>query len=151
MLVNNVKPSIINHLGGFMIKPGVNRIPNKTWKDMKVHPTIARKIEEGQLVEEQDSVELEAAGDERSAERDHLKEMKPPHAKALIEQTMDLELLKLWLSVETRNQLKGSLQRQIKSLEEPATPRDRSKSRQIETGRGVVTETLTAKPGAQDD
>jgi hypothetical protein len=150
MLLNNTKKSIINHLGGFMIMPGVNPIENKTWKEMKKHPTIARKLEEGELVEEMDAGALEA-GDEQLAQRDHLLSLKEPQARGLVEQTFDLALLNLWLSVEKRNRVKGVIQKQIKTMETPAPNRDRSQSRQIETGRGPVVENLTARPGAQDD
>lgn len=152
MIVINEKPTIL-HTNGRRLMPGTNVVEPSWWAKTRKHKSIQKRLELGLIVEETDFEESESLGDDLAPEaaREHLKTLKVAQAKALVEDTVDLPLLKAWLEREDRNQVKGVLKRQIERLEEPAEMRDRSKGRQIVTGRGLETIEVTARPDARDD
>lgn len=152
MIIVNTKPNVL-HVNGKTLMPGTNVVEPSWWAKTRMHPSIQKRLELGIIEEETDAEEAEQLGDELAPEMaaDHLKSLKVNQAKALIEQTVDLKLLKTWQEREDRNQVKGVLKRQIEKLEEAPEMRDRSQTRQIVTGRGPDVIEVKATPGAQDD
>ncbi len=155
MIVNLKKPGMVNLGNKVTLKPGPNSVDLKMWKEKRNHPIIKHYIEEGLIVEEQDIEEVEAIGEDASAQKkaeiEHLKTLKVPQAKQLVEETTNVELLKAWSDVEDRNQVKSALKKQLEKLTEPAEKRDRAQTRQIVTGRGPEVVEVQVTPGPQDD
>lgn len=155
MLVTLKKPGMINLGNKMTLKPGPNTVDLQVWKKRRTHPIIAKMLEDGLIVEEQEIEDVEKIGAnphaQKEAELEHLKTLKIPQAKALVEETTSVELLNGWLAREDRNQVKGAITKQIEKLTAPAEKRDRNQTRQIVTGRGPDVVELEARPGAQDD
>src|SRR5690606_29612954 len=99
MIVTNKKPNII-HVNGIRLKPGVNTVDGDWWAKTRKHPTIQKKLELGLLVEEYDAelseirTELDGKDADREADFEHIKTLSVSNASRLVQETVDLELLK---------------------------------------------------------
>jgi len=153
MLVNNATTSLVT-INSISLKPGINTVNGAEWAVARKHPSIVKRIEAGLIVEESDMEENTNENVVLSeADLDHLKLLKVPQANALVKETFDLELLEGWSKKEDRNQVKGTLKKQIELLNEQPQLRDRSQSRQLDTGGEVQTVDLghNLKGNANDD
>lgn len=155
MLVNNAKSNIIS-THGKMLKPGVNKVDPKWWAKVREHPQIRIKLEKGTLEEVTEFEEAqahEALGDDGADEMaiDHITTLSLNAAKALIKDTIDLDLLKAWKAKDKRKGVKEACDAQIEKVTAAPEIRDRTQSRQIVTGKGPEVVEVEAKPSAQDD
>ncbi len=147
MIVNHKRSGVLN-ADGVVLKPGPNQVDIKAWENSRKHPMIKKLMDLGEIVEESEfdeNLKL-SAKEEKSADETILSPMKIPQAKALVEETVDLELLEQWKKSEKRNQVIGSINSQIDKLKAPAEERDRSESRQVSTGKGPI-EVQVRNPG----
>lgn len=167
MIVNFKKAGRLQ-VGSIVLIPGPNKVDPKAWLEMRQHPTIARKIDDGQIVEETDIEEVTELVKQAESQKgstpaavaavvdvkmyEHLLTLKVPQARSLVEETVELKLLEEWQKRETRNQVKSSLKKQIELMKEPMEERDRSAKRQL-SGTGMTPDVIEVKanPSAQDD
>lgn len=151
MLITLTKPGLVSLDGkDSRLLPGPNQIASKEWKIHRTHPIIKVMIDEGDIVEEQ---EIEDVDDDQDVTDDfeHLKTLKAPQAKSLVEKTTNVKLLGEWLSREDRAPVKAALNKQIAVMNEPLEKRDRTQARQITTGKGADHVELEVRPNASDD
>lgn len=154
MLVKNEKSNVL-HINGKYIGPGVNQVDPKWWSATREHPTIKRKLESGQLVEEMDVAEVAAA--EQLGESidetviNHITTLSVNNAKALVADTVDSKLLENWMARDTRKTVKDALKKQLDKVKAAPEYRDKSQSRQVVTGKAPEVVNLEARPNAQDD
>ena len=107
VIVNNKKTGLI----GFdteTLMPGANKIPTETAKKMKAHPVIKVMIEEG-LLEFPEMV----------TEDNGVTKLSPGEAVALIESTVDEELLKAWQKADKRKLVLDTIKKQLEKLAAP--------------------------------
>lgn len=154
MLVKHNNPTffhLTNNKGEIVssLIPGVNKIDLETWLEYREHPIVKAMLAEGTLEEEQDIEEVKASGDKGDIHA--LKGLRLSNAKSLIKETMDKILLNQWLQVEEKDNVKDLIKKQLEDLEKPLEKRDRSKSRQVTTGKGPEMVELEATPNASDD
>ena len=149
MLITNTQPSLIHLDKDTMLIPGVNTIELETWKKFESHPMVKILLDKGDLELEQAPSEVEANGD--SGDANALEGLKFSSAKSMIKQTMSVELLNLWLTVEKKETVIDLIKKQIELITAPPTKRNRNESRQVSTGVEPEMIELKVKPEPQDD
>jgi hypothetical protein len=155
VLVKN-EESNLKHINGKTLMPGVNVVDPKWWANAKKHPSVKKLLDAATLTEEMDPQEAEdaeALGDEGASEAviDHITTQTVNQARGLVNDTVDVDLLKKWLARDERKSVKEAITKQLAKLEAEPEMRDRTKSRQITTGKGPDVVEVNATPGAQDD
>lgn len=152
MLIRYEKSSVF-HVNGKVLKPGINKVSPSWWAETKKHKSVTKRIELGILVEETPLEDIEDFGDDMVDEVavEHILSLNVSNARNLINDTVDLELLKAWKEKDERKTVRDAIEKQIATLEAEPELRDRSQSRQVSTGSGPEVVNIEAKPSSQDD
>lgn len=116
IIVNNKKTGLIG-FEDVTIMPGPNTISEVIAKKMQSHPVIKIMIEEGQL-----------EFPEHITEELGVSKLSPNEAIALVETTVDSDLLKSWVKSDERKPVKVAIEKQLKKLSEPTQLRGGNKS-----------------------
>lgn len=132
-LVQYKLPNILK-FGSVRFMPGINKITQEQWDEIKDHPLLPFRFEEDHLewlkgkgpddcVDEEEGVESEGEEIEEKElsemANDVLSEYKPKEAKDLVKNTFDVDLLKSWKETEERGAVLKVIDQQIEKLEEP--------------------------------
>jgi len=107
VIVNNKKTGLIGFESETLM-PGANKISVDTAKKMKAHPVIKAMIEDG-LLEFPESVSDESG----------VTKLSPSDAVALVESTVDEELLKSWQKSDKRKPVLDAVKKQLEKLAAP--------------------------------
>lgn len=114
VIINNKKTGLVG-FDTVVLMPGANKVSEETAKAMKAHPVIKAMIEDG-LLEFPEGV----------SEDSGVAKLSPSDAVALVEATVDAELLKSWKS-DKRKPVLAAIEKQLAKLAEPAVLRDGKK------------------------
>lgn len=117
MIVSLHTPSVFHLPDGTFLKSGANNVDTTSFMKFHEHPTIKAHVEAGTL-----SYEVPKGGKEAPVQS-HLNSLSLKAAQELIGQTIDSELLQVWLKVEKRNPIKVSIDKQLKALGAPTERR----------------------------
>lgn len=98
--------------------PGVNEVKDEDWSKLKADQEFQSFLE-AKVMEEMTPDQPVEKGKGKAA-ADDLSGFTDKKAKALIEATVDRDLLKSWLDKETRSGLKRVLEEQIQKVEKGA-------------------------------
>ena len=103
-----------------ILVPGVNKFTKEEWEEFKEHPHIKRYMEEKppkfELVSEKEPKPEEKAAAEEKGEAVDLSQFSNKDAKEVIEETLNVELLKEWKKTENRKSLVAAIDKQLDSL-----------------------------------
>lgn len=122
MIVNHKEPNIMGWPYGtlenrktFILKPGINEVPQEVWESVRGLPVVQARIEEGRLeVVSEDEKPAEVA----------IKGLKPEAALKMIEDCVDLDMLKSWQGQSKSPKVTKALAEKIKLMEAPVEYRN---------------------------
>jgi len=125
MLIKNNTPTVL----GFgskeksgqvlVMKPGVNDVPGQFWEQVETHPTVKVWMDEGKLEVLTEDVKVPADK--------VLNGLKPADAVKVVKDTLDVELLDVWMKTEKRPAVVKALKKQHELLGAPTeyrTPKE---------------------------
>jgi hypothetical protein len=152
MIITLNKQSILR-LEGRLLLPGPNQVDASWWKSAR--GLVPEKLtgRSPEIVEEQDidKVATMSKEEEKKADVNLLKKMKPQQAINLVAQTTQVPVLEAWLKVEKRTDVKTAITEQIEMMNTPLEDRDRSKPRTASGEIKSIEINLESKPGSKDD
>lgn len=88
-----------------VLKPGVNEVSREQWAQVKDHPAMRRRINQG-------LIEVLSEGDE-SEHASELAKLRPNEARRLVAETIDVDVLEKWREVEDRETVLEALEKQV--------------------------------------
>lgn len=89
-----------------VLRPGLNEIPEDQWNLAKEHPSLKAKIQKG-------IVEVISASDEGQEHASELRTMRVRESITLVKETIDEDVLRHWLEIETRDSVSDALSSQL--------------------------------------
>jgi hypothetical protein len=103
-LVEYTRPNLMNVADLFVLKPGINEVPEDLWQK-------AQKVELVRLMVDEDILKP----GEGPAPVD-LSTLKPAAAVTLVKKTVDRELLERWFDAEKRKPVLEAIQAQVEAI-----------------------------------
>lgn len=107
VIKNNLPRIFGNHLGS--LKPGVNEIEEKIWKELELTVAIKHEIAEGNI----EVMEIAKASPDAPIA---IKDLNVKEAVALVKSTFDTAILNRWAEEETRKQVLDALEKQYDAV-----------------------------------
>lgn len=111
-------------IGPVRFIPGINRVSESDWNQIKNHPLLPHRFDNGHLIWIKDKgpndyslpVSNENKNKESPVDAEILNTFNAKEAIELVEKTYDLDLLELWKNNENRKGVSGAIDDQISSL-----------------------------------
>lgn len=177
MIVNNTKAKVVS-INGKALIPGTNTVNNQWWAKARKHPSIKKKIDRGDIVEETEFKQPEKGqGDDDKTQTnenglnanpkaayvqkitledvEHIETLNVRDAQRLIKETYSSALLNKWWEHEAETKARdgvcNAIEKQLEVIEADPELRDRDAATLIETGQGVEEVEVNATPRAEDD
>ena len=96
--------------------PGINRLDDDIWPEVKKNPEVQRLIRENQLKVVREKDEDKSIADKKGVAKE-LAGLEAEEAVRLVKMTYNMGLLEEWADAETRNKVRRACEAQIASLQ----------------------------------